>query len=208
METRMSDFESIVGATSNAAEPKSQRRRHATAAHLNRVFTGTRVALSVDRSRYFLSDLRPDEVPGAARYSGETGVISTQPSIAAIWTGTHSGKVGVTVYWRHDEPELPLEGWDEVVEIDMRFEGEATLFGAVLHESSEIPPLPADAYRLRVHTRGRDLGHEEWIVDGDPVEEHLLIAWPTPNGRPPVLHRLADAFGAMLRQRVRPPSAD
>lgn len=131
-------------------------------------------------------------------------MISTQPSIAVIWTGTHVGKVGVTVEWRQDEPELSLDEWDEVAETAMPFEhGTAMIFGSVPEESTTVPPLPAGSYRLRIHTRGRDVGHEKWIVEAEPVEEHLVIAWPVKHLGESMRHKSTDVFGAMVRETIR-----
>ncbi|MFI0790923.1 hypothetical protein ACH4Q6_35710 [Streptomyces lydicus] len=63
----------------------------------------------------------------------------------------------------------------------------------------DLPDFPETGpYRVRVHARGRDQGQDLLIVEDDPVEEHLILVWPAPP-TPETVHKLSDAYGALIR---------
>ncbi|MFC0842684.1 hypothetical protein ACFH04_02890 [Streptomyces noboritoensis] len=58
----------------------------------------------------------------------------------------------------------------------------------------------AGTYRLRISVRGRDAGADADYLEEDeePVEEHLLQAWPAPAAAD-VIHKASDGIGAYWR---------
>jgi hypothetical protein len=68
-------------------------------------------------------------------------------------------------------------------------------------ESSSLPPFSAAGpgpHRVRVHARGRDAGQQALLVDGDPVEEHLIQIWSAPVA-PTLAIKLTDDYGKTMR---------
>jgi hypothetical protein len=163
-----------------------------------------RTILNVSHCQYWIAELGAIEAISQHMYYEFNGLISAHELLAVVMTGTEFGPVGVTVDWRDSEPALELDSWDEVVDVSMVFEEEqAVVFGPNDRDGWELPALPVGNYRIRAHSRGRDLGHEWRTVEGEPVEEHLLMAWPAPMA-PEIRHKLTDRYGAEIRQRVMP----
>jgi hypothetical protein len=128
-------------------------------------------------------------------------LISAHTFIAIIMAGTETGSLSVTADWREVEPPLDLDAWEEVVEVSMTFDDEeGVLCSQHPTDGAHFSPLPLGTYRVRVHARGRDRGQHLRTVSDDPVEEHLIQAWPAPVG-PEVRHKLTDQYGAMLRRQ-------
>jgi len=50
-----------------------------------------------------------------------------------------------------------------------------------------------------VHVRGRNVGAGLVDVRGEPVEEHLLLAWPDPIAADEVRHKVTDGYGVHVR---------
>lgn len=160
----------------------------------------TRTIITVTHPQYWITDrhLLPEFEP--SWYRGFNGLVSAHGSVAVVLTGTAAGLVRLTIEPLGSEPELRSADWDEVVEVSLWFEE----LGAVTTEGFEglenAPPLAATPgdYRIRVHARGRDRGHERGSVWDSPVEEHLVQAWPAPLAAE-VCHKLTDAYGAYFR---------
>lgn len=160
----------------------------------------TRTVITVTHPQYWIidRDLLPESEPSWCR--GFNGLVSAHGSVAVVLTGTPAGLVRLTIDPLGSEPELRAADWDEVVEVSLWFEE----LGGVTTEGFEglenAPPLAATPgdYRIRVHARGRDRGHERGSVWDSPVEEHLLQAWPAPPAAE-VCHKLTDAYGAYFR---------
>ncbi|MFF1872340.1 hypothetical protein [Kitasatospora herbaricolor] len=168
--------------------------------------TTAHVTLHVSHSQYWISEINgfPDDFT-SDMYTGFNGLISlpavTLGSFAIVMTGTETGNISVDVDWTETEPPLDLDAWEEVVEVSMEFEEEPGLvFGPSGASSEVLPQLAPGWYRIRVHARGRDEGHTLRTVSDDPVEEHLITAWPAPPG-PEIRHKLTDAYGAEIRTR-------
>ena len=161
----------------------------------------TNIALSVSEHQYWLTGLGGldgvnDIEP--SKYMGTNGLISALGFLAIILTGTDAGRVSVTADWRQDAPPVDLDSWDEVVEVSMLFdEDQAALFG---HDDRDerFPLLDAGSYRVRVHARGRDQGAAVMYPGDNPVEEHLVVAWPQPQAAEKI-HKVSDAYGAQIR---------
>lgn len=161
----------------------------------------TRTIIKVTHPQYWIidRDLLPEVEPFGYRFNG---LVSAHGSLAIVRTGTPFGYVRLTIEPLGSEPELRTADWDEVVDVSLWFEE----LGAVTTEGCEglenAPPLAATPgdYRIRVHARGRDRGHERGTVLDSPVEEHLVQAWPAPPAAE-VCHKLTDAYGAYFRGR-------
>lgn len=149
--------------------------------------------------------------PSGFSYTGFNGLLAplapgegiTEPGrFAIVMTGTEVGPVRVTLTQYATEPPPPdLDAWDDVVEASLLLPG-ANPGITDAHDNDPLPSLSRVAdlpCRIRAHARGRDLGHEQLVLDGEePLEEHLLEVWPAPCD---TLHiwKTTDAYGATLR---------
>jgi hypothetical protein len=164
------------------------------------------VIVEVHYHQYYLRDLAvfaeiPDEV-----FTGGNGLVSAPPGIAGlavVHAGTHTGPVRVTVQARTDPPtQTDLEGWDEVVEVPFTSESGQVLLaewdGPGHEDLGSLVAAGPGSYRLRVHARGRDQAHAIHTAPEEPLEEHLLITWPTPPANETILKQ-TDHYGALHR---------
>lgn len=120
---------------------------------------------------------------------------------AVVLTGTDTGWVEVELRVSLDPPGLPeLTAWDDVVEVslDLGPTGGRVVTDAK-DESRALPALPSGSFRLRVHATGRDAASLNDGDDTDPVERHMLQAWPSP-AAPEEVHQLRDRVGHANRQ--------
>jgi hypothetical protein len=118
---------------------------------------------------------------------------------AVVHTGTDTGPVRLTIDLRGDPPSGVDEGWDEIAEISLDLALPGVVDTGVDDPGAQgLPALPPGPIRLRVHARGRDAASVTWVEDDDPLEEHLIVAWPADPAEPVVI-RQTDAFGAALR---------
>jgi hypothetical protein len=153
--------------------------------------------------QYYLRDLGlladvPDEV-----FTGGNGLISTPPGVAVVHAGTHTGPVRVTIEARnHRPPEIDLERWEEVVEVSLTTDsGQVQVEewgGPTRDDLGNLVAAGPGSYRLRVHARGRDEADATVPVPEDPIEEHLLIAWPAAAANEAILKQ-TDRYGAFHR---------
>jgi hypothetical protein len=166
---------------------------------------GTKTSVvHVEYDQYYLRDLGmlaevPDEV-----FTGGTGLISAPPGIAVVHAGTHTGPVRVTVQARTEPPPQPdLEQWEEVVEVSVSTQAGRVLVeewgGPTRDDLGNLALAGPGSYRLRVHARGRDQANATVPVPEEPIEEHLLIAWPAPPADEAVLKQ-TDQYGALHRR--------
>ncbi|MFE6886709.1 hypothetical protein [Streptomyces sp. NPDC057694] len=170
--------------------------------------TATAFVWTSDHQYYVCGD---DFDPAGFSYTGFNGLLAplspgrgiTEPgAFALVMTGTKLGPVRVTLTQRSAPPPPPdLDAWDDIVEASLLLPG--TNPGITdAHDNDPLPPLTRIAgvpSRIRVHARGRDLGHEKLIIDGDePLEEHLIDVWPAPLA-PLHVWKTTDAYGATLR---------
>jgi hypothetical protein len=130
------------------------------------------------------------------------GLIVTMSVGATIHTGIDRGAVTVTVELLTAAPETIDAGpWDDIVEanIDVR-RGELRVRPIEPHV--HLPALPAlniqgpGSYRLRAHTHGRDLEHDQ--VSAEATERYLLTIWPAQR-QPDLIIRATDRCGYGLR---------
>ncbi|MBC6462269.1 hypothetical protein [Actinomadura sp. HBU206391] len=135
----------------------------------------------------------------------DNGLVAIQPGIAVVSTGIHTGNVAVTVQiWDQAAPaptSAHQEEWDEIAEVTLEAHdaGEVGVVGLM----SDLPGLPEltpggpGRYRLRIYARGRDT-----LVDGvatEPVEDYLIMTWPTQLDDQEIIYRQTDDYGATLR---------
>jgi len=103
-----------------------------------------------------------------------------------------------------DDPDGTAGGelWDDIVEISIR-----SAHGPLLVENvgawiggnhDDLPRLDTTGpgwYRLRVHTRHRDVELDSDDDEAGPADEFRLVVWPDEEPRPPLLIRLTDRTG-------------
>jgi len=128
------------------------------------------------------------------------GLVWSEPGVAVVLTGIHSGLVRVRVNLYSSVQGVDVEGWDDVAEVSLEAPfGHVVASGMASDPPAELPELTPQGpgtYRLRVHVRGRDTAVD--LVAEEPVEEYLLSVWPADPG-PPVAYKLTDSYGAGIR---------
>lgn len=131
----------------------------------------------------------------------DNGVAVAVDGGVVLRTGMAEGQASVLLQVLAEPPdEVDLVGWDEVVEISWTAATGAATLPAARHAGSlrrlaETPPWPG-AYRLRVHTRGRD---------GDDDEGYRLMVWSAPDA-PQTVYKRTDRLGYELRGEPAPPA--
>jgi len=127
---------------------------------------------------------------------------------ALIATGIHRGPIRVTAEALAGPPDASVdEAWEEVVEVSVyapagRLQVES-LAGGPVPGCPLLSPSGPRWYRLRVHARGRSILHDK--VAASPVEDYLLLAWPSPAADTTVL-RASDHIGYALAHSDRAPT--
>ncbi len=166
-------------------------------------------SMHVSYSQYNICDF--DVVPAVETLSkifrGNSLVAAGQGHLAVV-TGTHTGKIRLTVDASDIAPPLDLEAWDVIVDIShYSTNGETTLLewggGAVSAEFIILSLAGKGWYRVRVAARGRDAAMDATVL-GEPIEEHAITVWPALPA-PDHVHKIADAFGAGHWDPSRPP---
>ncbi|GAA3144783.1 hypothetical protein GCM10010466_39840 [Planomonospora alba] len=128
------------------------------------------------------------------------GLVTTQPGIAIIKTGIHTGKVAVSVEVYDEPPRVTTEEWDEVVEMPLEAVlGRMRVCGLASEAPDYFPDLTPEGpgqYRIRVHARGRDAAID--LVAETPVEEYLIMTWPSSKA-PEAIYKQSDSYGDQQR---------
>lgn len=144
----------------------------------------------------------PPDVPQRLRRHPETedpaDFVGQRPAcssrfVAAVFTGIHTGRVGVAVEVR-TRPVTVVYAVGRI-----RVVG---LFGDLPEQLPNLTPNGPGDDRVRVHARGRDTGHASHTL-AEPVEDYLILVWPAP-AAPETIHKHSDDYGAMLRGRDNP----
>jgi hypothetical protein len=162
--------------------------------------------LRVEDGQYWIADDDPGATFALPDPGGSNGLVGVVPGLAVVVTGTQFGDLGVSVQLGDREPELDISGWDEVVEVSFAC-GQAghglgiTSGGMGPDELQALTPAGAGTYRIRAHVRGRDAGADADVVEGKPIEVHLLQIWPAPTATE-VIHKVTDRYGQALRDAV------
>jgi hypothetical protein len=161
---------------------------------------------TVSHSQYWIQDDLLETDP--SMYTGFNGLISAQGSAAIVLTGTSFGQIRLTAESRLSAPaDVDLAPWDDVVEVSLVFEnGAARILAGTGTVVPGLPLLSAAGqgpYRVRVHARGRDRAAAATRPAGcdDPVEEHLVIAWPAAQAAE-ARYKLTDVYGRSVRARA------
>lgn len=168
--------------------------------------TDSWTAVHVSHHQFYLLDAGLSDTDfGAEGADYSNGLIVIMPRGAKIHTGIYAGNVRVQAHPLPGPPEQLDPGpWEEIVE--------ASVYSATGQLVIEIPfpdtypdtylQLPELAgagpgwYRLRAHARGRDTALKD--VREDPVEDYLLLCWPTEQA-PTCMIRTTDYCGQQLR---------
>lgn len=135
-------------------------------------------------------------------YEDTNGLVVSQPGIALIFTGIHTGRVNVQVEIFDMAPPVDPTQWEEIVEVGIEsIEGRIVVTGMGADAPDNLPVLTPDGpghYRLRVHARGRDTAVD--LAPREPVENYLIQAWPgTPEAE--TVYKQTDQYGASKRAR-------
>jgi hypothetical protein len=89
-------------------------------------------------------------------------------------------------------------GWDVVAEVDIvASEGWIRVLSSEVEMRPDLGNLAGSGpgtYRVRVHARGRDTASRRGFVE-EPIEEHLLEAWPVNGATPAALLTELDDVG-------------
>ena len=147
-----------------------------------------------------------DDADTVRRIHAGNSLAAGGPEHLTVRAGTHTGYIRLTTRQRADEPPLPGEEWETVVDVSIcSTSGMLRLFqwgGEVQWDAGNFAMAGEGWYRVRVQTRGRDEGDAH---QGDtPVEEHFLSVWPAPPA-PDTVHRANDTFARTHYDPTRPP---
>jgi hypothetical protein len=134
---------------------------------------------------------------------GSSGLVGISPGLAVVITGTQFGNVEVTVQAGESDPGLDTGPWDDVTEVSLTSGPGAqgisvTSGGQGPYELQYLTPPGEGSYRVRVHARGRDAGAARDVVNGKPVEKHLIQIWSAPPAAE-TIHKTTDQVGAGYR---------
>lgn len=133
--------------------------------------------LFVSHSQFSIRDLDQDQDRGLDFGS----LVSTVPDRALITTGIHTGNVTITLHPAATDPGQDKAQWDEISEVTFKSTtGEAYLdtTNGPADQDENLAHAGPGKYRLRVHSRGRDLDPDGVEGDGEPGEEYLIQMWP------------------------------
>lgn len=164
------------------------------------------VRVFADYGQYLITADVPVDPPVPA--VGGNGVIKVELGQAVVYTGTHTGDVGLIIELGDSAPGRDTNGWDEVVEVTLtsptgKIYARGLLDTIDWGDGADAPNLAiagAGDYRLRVHVRGRDAGRDAGPVmeDQEPVEHHLIQIWAAEPG-PEIVYMTGDQIGAYWR---------
>ncbi len=159
--------------------------------------------LHIEDGQYWISDNDPSIEFVLPDPGGVSGLVGVSAGLAIVITGTQFGNVEVTVQAGESDPGLDTAPWDDVTEISLSggpgsLGVSVTSGGQGPYELQYLTPPGAGSYRVRVHARGRDAGAARDVVNGRPVEEHLIQIWPAPPA-PETIHKTTDQVGAGYR---------
>ncbi|MER7780357.1 hypothetical protein ABTZ21_36075 [Streptomyces sp. NPDC096191] len=111
------------------------------------------------------------------------GLVAPMAAGALIMTGINTGYVNVEASVVDRCPDVDTDGWEEVMEISVNapsgdLKVESLERGPDTNAQQFLNPMGSAWYRLRVHTRGREVMRDK--VSLEPIEDYLLIVWPAP----------------------------
>ncbi|WP_261570321.1 hypothetical protein [Frankia gtarii] len=150
--------------------------------------------IHVNPCRYYLVggpdyDMSIDGSNGLVAAIGENGV--------KVMCGTDMGPVRVLLRALTGVAKTEPD-WDTVAEVDIvASENWIRVMSSELEMRPDLGNLACSGpgrYRVRVHARGRDDASRRGFVE-EPVEEHLLEAWPVDSATPAALMTDLDDVG-------------
>ncbi len=111
------------------------------------------------------------------------GLIAPMDRGAFILTGINTGYVRVETRVLDTHPDVEAEDWEEVVEVSVHapagdLKVESLDLGPDTGSVQSLSPSGPDWYRLRVHSRGREILRDKASME--PVEDYLLVVWQAP----------------------------
>jgi hypothetical protein len=170
------------------------------------------VRLHIEDGQYWISDNDLGREFALPDPGGDSGLVGVSPGLAIVITGTQFGNIEVTVQAGEKDPGLDTGPWDDVSEISLPSGPGAqgvsvTSGGQGPYELQSLTPPGAGSYRVRVHARGRDAGAARDVVNGRPVEEHLIQIWPAAP-EPETIRKTTDQVGAGYRDGAALTSGD
>ncbi|MDF4251841.1 hypothetical protein [Streptomyces sp. WMMB303] len=133
------------------------------------------------------------------------------PGHLLLLTGTHTGRVPITIELHEAEPPLETDVWEDIVEVSFRPAADEVVLAE--WESDWYPlPLAALSYRVRYCCRGMD-GVRGAVHDAGepPRDEYLLRFWPSPPSPDRVVEetsRTAAYWHAFAREQPRVPTSE
>lgn len=156
--------------------------------------------LHIEDGQYWISGNALDDEFSLPGPGGDNGLVGVVPGLAVVVTGTQFGNVTISVQAGESDPGLDTGPWDEVTEISLTGQGLGiTSGGQGPDEFQNLTPPGTSGHRVRVHARGRDAGAAQDVVDGAPVEEHLIQIWPAAPA-PDTIRKSTDDLGAGFRE--------
>lgn len=114
----------------------------------------------------------------------EGAILSNEADEGSVFiaSGTHTGKIRLTVRMHDQEPPLDSSEWDHVEESEIQSDnGEIDIVnwgGGTPDGFSGLAEHGPGRYRVRVHVRGRPGDVAPGDVENDAYEEHLIEMWP------------------------------
>lgn len=129
--------------------------------------------------------------PSGTSWARVTGLLALdEPGTVAMFTGTHTGPVPLTVTLHEVEPPVG-EDWQDVAEVPWECDGTPAAVWA-FETGAQLETLPAGTYRVRWSASGVDAAHDLTRSPGDPVvDRYALDLWPAPVAPPRLLRRTA-----------------
>ncbi|MGW3956163.1 hypothetical protein ACWEKM_35845 [Streptomyces sp. NPDC004752] len=111
------------------------------------------------------------------------GLVAPMAGGAFILTGINTGYVNVETRVVDRRPDVDTGNWEEVIEVSVQapagdLKVESLELGPDSGSMHSLSPAGPAWCRLRVHARGRENLRDK--VSMEPVEDYLLIVWPTP----------------------------
>lgn len=105
-----------------------------------------------------------------------------------LLTGIVMGPANVTIRTLDARPDVE-PGWEDIGEVSILADSRPVFVQGPWAEHRELRDDLVDGgagwYRVRAHTRGRDLLYD--LVAEKPVEDYLLVAWPEDPAEPETL---------------------
>lgn len=110
------------------------------------------------------------------------GLVAPMDRGAFILTGINTGYVRVQTRVLDARPHIECDEWEEVVEASVHaptgdLKVESLDLGPDTEFVQSLSPSGRGWYRIRVHARGREILRDKATME--PVEDYLLIVWPS-----------------------------